>query len=185
MPAKKQVPKETILNAALSLLREGGMDTLNIKELAKRLGCSTQPIYLSFSGMDALREETTKEAQNYFLEFLRADSEEPPCLFGRRYIRFAKEESPLFQYLFMRENAYEEMKIALLPIMEESIYKLMKQYNLGYEDAHRFHDQLWVYAHGIATMIATSYCCWDLVTVEQMIEDGRVYLGLKYGGEKP
>ena len=184
MPAKKQIPKETILTASLNLLREGGMDAVNIKKIVKRLGCSTQPIYLSFSGMDELREETAKAAQNFFLQFLQSDSGEFPCLYGLRYIRFAKEESRLFQYLFMRQNAYEEMKSSLLPIMEHAIHILMEQHNIGYEDGHRFHDELWVYAHGIAAMIATDYCVWDMDTVKIMLDDCKVHLGKKYGGQR-
>ena len=49
MPAKKQVTKEMILNAALKLLQEQGYDAVNLRQLAKELGCSTQPVYLSFS----------------------------------------------------------------------------------------------------------------------------------------
>lgn len=55
MPAKKQVPKEKILAAALELLKTQGYEAVNIKQLSKALGCSTQPVYLSFSGMDELR----------------------------------------------------------------------------------------------------------------------------------
>ncbi len=183
MPAKKQVPKEAILTVSLNLLREGGMDAVNIKEIVKRLGCSTQPIYLSFSGMDELRKETAKAAQNYFLQFLQSDIDESACLYGLRYIYFAQKESRLFQYLFMRQNAYKEMKSALLPIMDQSIRKLMEQYGIEYGEGHRFHDELWVYAYGIAAMIATDYCTWDMDTVKLMLDDCKFYLGVKYGGK--
>lgn len=53
MPAKKQVTKEMILGAALRVLMEGGTEAVNVKSLAAELGCSTQPIYLSFDNMDA------------------------------------------------------------------------------------------------------------------------------------
>lgn len=56
--AKKQVTKEMILTTALKLLREQGYEAVNIKQLAQALGCSTQPVYLSFSGMDQLRGGT-------------------------------------------------------------------------------------------------------------------------------
>lgn len=39
MPARKQVPKEKILAAALKLLREQGYDAVNLKQLAGELGC--------------------------------------------------------------------------------------------------------------------------------------------------
>ena len=44
MPAKKQVTREMILSAAFALLRERGVRAVNVKDVAKRLNCSTQPI---------------------------------------------------------------------------------------------------------------------------------------------
>lgn len=57
MPAKKQITKDMILTAALKLLKQDGFEAVTIKGLAKELKCSTQPIYLSFTGMDELRNE--------------------------------------------------------------------------------------------------------------------------------
>ena len=66
MPAKKQITKDMILGAALKLLKEQGYDAVNIKQLSKELGCSTQPVYLSFSGMEDLRKELLPLAAGEF-----------------------------------------------------------------------------------------------------------------------
>ena len=100
MPAKKQVPKEKILSAALKLLREQGYEAVNIKQLSKALGCSTQPIYLSFSGMEELRGELTPLAVAEFERYMGKDG--VIRLYSMTYIRFAKEEPRLFRFLFMR-----------------------------------------------------------------------------------
>lgn len=71
MPAKKQVTKEMILGAALRVLMEGGTEAVNVKSLAAELGCSTQPIYLSFDNMDALRKELIPTAVNKFVELMQ------------------------------------------------------------------------------------------------------------------
>ena len=65
MPAKKQIPRDKILAAAFELLREGGIEAVNVKALARRLNCSTQPIYLSFSRMEELRSALVSEAVTY------------------------------------------------------------------------------------------------------------------------
>lgn len=39
-----RIPKDQILDAALKMLIRDGYDSINIKTLAKELGCSTQPI---------------------------------------------------------------------------------------------------------------------------------------------
>ena len=40
-----------------------------------------------------------------------------------------------------------------------------------------FHLEMWVYVHGIATMIATGYLNWEVETVSRMLTDA--YMGLK------
>lgn len=172
MPAKKQVPKEKILSAALKLLREQGYDAVNIKQLSNALGCSTQPIYLSFSGMDELRRELIPLAVAEFERYMKDEREDGiVCLYSMRYITFAKEEPHLFRFLFMRPNAFLEIKQALLAMIERSIEKLMAAYHIGHEEADILHDQLWMHAHGIASMVATDFCDWDMDKVERMLAE--------------
>ena len=117
MPAKKQVPKEKILTAALELLKAQGYEAVNIKQLSAALGCSTQPIYLSFSGMEELRKELTPLTVTEFERYMK-NGGSAVRLYDMRYIRFAKEEPHLFRFLFMRHNAFAEIKQALLPMIE-------------------------------------------------------------------
>jgi len=173
MPAKKQVTKEMILSAALELLRAGGPEAVNVKALAQRLNCSTQPIYLSFPGMEALRAELTARAVGFFKQSMEACGDSAADLFGMPYIRFAMEEKALFRYLFMRPNALAEIREALAPMMERSISALMAQYRIGHAEADYLHDQLWMHAHGIAAMAATDFCVWDTDKIERMLADGR------------
>lgn len=181
MPAKKQVTKEMILNAALKLLREQGYEAVNLRQLAKELGCSTQPVYLSFSGMDALRGELIPLAVAEFERYMKAGSEDGViCLYGMRYIAFAKEEPRLFRFLFIRPNAFSEIKQVLLPMIEHSIGKLMAAYHISYEEADILHDQMWMHAHGIASMIATDFCDWNMDKVERMLADCKRVFTEKY-----
>ncbi len=179
MPAKKHITKEMILSKAFEILRTNGMDSVSVTALAKKLHCSTQPIYLSFKNMDALRAELSEQAVEFFLQFMNESGEEPD-LFDMAYIQFAKDEKELFQFLFMRQNAFEELREGLSPIMDQSISRLMDQYHISHDEAHFFHDQLWMHAHGIAAMIATDFCDWDMKKVEHMIEENIYYMGQKY-----
>lgn len=45
MPAIKKISREAIINAAIDVLREGGAMAINARSIAKKLECSTQPIY--------------------------------------------------------------------------------------------------------------------------------------------
>ena len=181
VPAKKQISREMILSAAFELLRKGGREAVNVKALANRLHCSTQPVYLSFSGMDALRTELGATALQKFAEEMQQMSEDGVIrLYGMQYIQYAMKEKEVFKFLFMRQNSFDEMKQLLRPITEQAIQELMKRYEIDHEEAHYFHDQLWMHTHGIAAMAATEFCQWDMKKVERMLSECELYLGRKY-----
>ena len=181
MPAKKQIPREIILEAAVALVRKGGMGLLNARNLAKELHCSTQPIYLSFQSMEALKEEIIQKAQETYQAFLAqegAQAKYPPYkAYGMGYIRFAKEEKELFRLLFMRDRSREI--ISGDPDEIADIVSLIsKTTGLSRDAAYLFHIEMWIFVHGIATMIATSYLDWDLDTVSRVLTDD--YQGLTH-----
>ena len=181
MPAKKLITKEMILDAALKLLKEQGYDAVNIKQLSKELGCSTQPVYLSFSGMEDLRNELLPLAVKDFETYMKQNSEDDLIrLYDITYIHFARDEPRLFCFLFMRANAFSEIRQALVPVIEQSVKKLMRTYHISYEEADLLHDQLWMHAHGIASMIATSFCDWDMEKVNRMLTDCKDAFTEKY-----
>lgn len=172
MPAKKQITKEMILHSAFTILQKHGIDAVNVKTLAKELHCSTQPVYLSFDSMDALRSELIPFAINYFIDSVKCNNADNKiCLYGPEYLHFAKTEPQLFCFLFMRPNAFNEMKQMLSSIMEASITELMNTYHISHEEADCLHDHLWMHAHGIASMIATNYCDWDIDKAERMLAE--------------
>lgn len=112
MPAKEQITKK--LNTALKLLKEQGYSVVNIEQPAKEMGCFTQPVYLSFSRMEELRQELIPLAVAEFGSYMKSRSENGAvCLYGMQYISFAREESRLFCFLFMRLNAFSEIKQTL------------------------------------------------------------------------
>ena len=62
MPAVRKVSKEQIIDAAVEVLRDNGFSAINARSVAKKLGCSTQPIYFSFKNMDELKTALTERA---------------------------------------------------------------------------------------------------------------------------
>lgn len=181
MPAKKQITKDMILTSALKLLKQSGLEAVNIKALASNLNCSTQPVYLSFRSMDELRTELIPFAVKEFEDYLKAQSKDGQArLYDMEYISFARQEPKLFCFLFMRPNAFAEMKRVLLPIIEESISILMETYGISHEEADFLHDQLWMHAHGIASMIATDFCDWNMEKAEKMLAESKKAFTWKY-----
>ena len=73
----------------------------------------------------------------------------------------------------MRPRAFSQLRQALFPMIERSVAALMETYRIGHEEADLLHDQLWMHAHGIAAMIATDFCDWDMAKVERMLDGCR------------
>ena len=70
MPPKTRVTPEDILAAAIALVRESGAEALNARALAKKLNCSTQPIFSNYSGMEELKAEVTGAAKKLYRQYL-------------------------------------------------------------------------------------------------------------------
>lgn len=181
MPPKFKFTRNEIINAAMNLTRKNGLSGLTARALAKELGCSVKPVFGLFKNMEEVQQEVYSSAYNLYQSYLQEDMSKgkyPPYkASGMAYIRFAKNEKELFKILFMRDRSrekIEENKEEIRPLLE-----LIKQ-NLGIseEDAYMFHLENWVYVHGIATMIATSYLDWDDEFISKVITDA--YMGLKY-----
>lgn len=178
MPAKKIISKRILLDAALQIVRESGIDELNMRTLAKRCNCSTQPIYLSFNGAEELKAELGKriaEELDIFIgkQISKGDYPEYKAI-GMGYIKFAVEEPELFKYLFMRRRTQEYGE---KNSFDKSTYVIMQKYGLYKDDAVKLQTEMWLFVHGIATMLATGYLDWDWQTISEMVTD--VFIGLK------
>ena len=168
MPPKFKFTREEIIQAALDLTRESGIAAVTARGLGAKLGSSVKPIFSLFENMEEVQNEVLKAAEKLSQARIRETMESgqyPPYkASGIAYICFASDRS--------RETFDEGDSIK--PLIEE----IQKQTGLSEEDAYRFHLEMWVYVHGIATMIATSYLEWDLDTVSEVLTDA--YVGLKY-----
>ena len=180
MPPKMKVTKEDIISAATDVVREKGAAALNARAVAAGLGTSTQPIFTHYSTMEDLRADVISYANELYQSFLQRDmsSGEYPVYkgSGMAYIRFAREERELFKLLFMRDRSREEITQGLDEV-KPIIQIIQNPIGLSEQDATMFHLEMWVYVHGIATVIATSYLEWDRDMISKMLTDS--YMGLK------
>lgn len=181
MPPKIRITKSEIIDTAMNLVRSDGEQAINARSIASALGCSTQPIFSNFATMEDLRIAVKDAANELYQTYLQTDmalGKYPPYkASGMAYIRFAREERELFKLLFMCDRSKEaiaEDRESIRPLLE------IIQKNLGIheDEAIMFHLEMWIYVHGIATMIATSYLNWNEDMVSNMLTDA--YMGMKY-----
>ena len=179
MPPKVKITKENIVNAALDIVRKDGAAALNARSLAAAIGCSTQPLFSNFSSMEELDAEVIKTAYELYIGFINAEIErgEYPIYkaYGRAYIRFASEERELFKLLFMRDRRGED--ISPTPDFDASVKMIMEANGFERERAELFHLEMWSVAHGIATMLATSFLSLAEWVISRMLSDA--YSGIR------
>ncbi len=180
MPPKAKFTEDEIVKAAFELVKRQGIKDLTVRTLANELGCSTCPIFTVFEGIEQIKERVIKKANDLYNTYIYSEmssGEYPPYkASGMGYIRFAKQEKELFKMLFMCDRSGENIsdgREELHPILSV----IMKNLNISEDEAYRFHLEIWIYVHGLATMIATSYLDWDMEFVSSSLTN--VYNALK------
>lgn len=179
MPPKFKFTREEVIAAAMDLTREDGITAVTARGLASKLGSSPKPIFGLFQNMEEVQEEVLRAADALYESYIQMDmanSKYPPYkASGMAYIRFAKEERELFKLLFMRDRTMEEKSDE--KSLDEFTSLIQKNIGISKEEAVLFHIEMWLYVHGIATMIATGYLDWDTEFVSNILSDA--YQGLR------
>ena len=159
MPTKIRISKDMILDAAFEIVRQDGMEKLSNRELANKLKCSIRPIYYQFENVEEMQKELYIKIEQYFYEFLLDNMVEGIPQYkqiGINYIRFAKREKQLFQTLFMNSTGLTPDAFVSKDGEDyKEIEKLIKiSTNLKEEEIKDFHTKMWIFCHGIATLVA-------------------------------
>ena len=159
MPTKIRISKDMILDAAFEIVRQDGMEKLSNRELANKLKCSIRPIYYQFENVEEMQKELYLKIEQYFYKFILDNMvKEIPKYkqVGINYIKFAKKEKKLFQTLFMSDIGLTPDAFVLKAGEDyKEIEKLIKiSANIKEEDIKDFHTKMWIFCHGIATLVA-------------------------------
>lgn len=181
MPPRNKVTKQDILNAAVELTRAG--EPLNARALAQRLGCSTQPIFSNYTSMEALRTDVIAAGMERYYRYLAEEmgsGKYPPYkASGMGYIRFALEEKELFKLLFMRDRTGETISDDIEDI-RPILTLIQEKTGMSLERARLFHLEMWLYVHGIATMLATNYLPWTMEDISAFLTDAFEGLRMRF-----
>ena len=161
MTAAKKVSKDKIIDAAIEVLRDGGFSAINARSVARRLGCSTQPIYLSFQSMEELKAALTERAIEMHTrrvrDSLRAHegNDSRYSSYGMGFVRFAAEEKQLFRWLYLEgEQMGPYQNDILLP---EVIDVIVEEFGYSEEVARCFHQDMIYFSYGLAILANTGH----------------------------
>ena len=183
MPPKCKFTREEILAAVLNITRKQGYSAVTARSVAAALDASPKVIFSSFENMDELQKEAITAADALYMQYIKDEISSgkytPYKASGMAYIRFAKEETELFKLCFMRDRSAEAFSYETASL-DPAIDIIQKTLGIGRDAALELHLQMWIYVHGIASLIATNYLDFDLENASCLITEFYSSLQARY-----
>lgn len=174
MPARRKIQKEDIIQESVSIVAKEGINALNARKIAKKLGCSTQPLFYIYENMDDLKKDVMNEIVKIFdIEVLKSETGQLEYKdIGINYIRFAKEEPELFKIMFNRKINEGAFDFIDLTGSAKTIFEtISKQTGMSNEDAKQFHLRMWLYVNGIASLAANQTVEFNDGEIAELLKD--------------
>jgi AcrR family transcriptional regulator len=186
MPAHSTIDRNTIVEATLSLIRQGGWESVSARSIAARLGASTMPIYSAVGSMEELRRNAFTAAAIRLSEAQRKPRTGNEALdLAVGYVSFAREEPGLFRFILSNQKDIGDAVLAAAkdPTAPGAIgdNELLKQVLGSFSKPERRDDfvlRTWIFTHGLAELVAEGTLVLDEQEITRHLQDagGAFYL---------
>ena len=159
MAPRNKFTREEMVEAAVNVVREKGIDALTAKALASELGVSTQPVFTCFHTIEEAKREVRTAAERMYDSYMEVGLQmKVPFLgVGMQYINFAKEEPQLYRLLFLTtsEDGSSSVMDALHHSQNLVRESLQQTYHIDAQTADRYYRDMWLVVHSLATLVVT------------------------------
>ena len=151
MPRLPRFSKEDIVAAGLRIVRSSGFEAVSARALGKELGTSSSPMFTMFKDMNEVMDAIRTAAEKIFIGRMKGVTDYFPAFkeFGLRLVAFAREDSNVFQMLFLGKDARPEIAEC---IARECLGAVEQGYGLTSEQSELLFRQMWPVACGIAVL---------------------------------
>lgn len=181
MPPKVKFTREEIIESAIELVRENGIEFLTSRELGKKLGVTARPIFTAFDNMNELKNELYERARTIYAEYQNGFENYSPAFkrYGRQIIYFAQKDPQLFKLLFMTQGDGNQPSfydaVTSSDDMDAVLDVLARDYQLDREKATRLVNILWIQVYGISVMLVQGVCYFTEEVISEMLST--VFIG--------
>lgn len=157
------------------MAREKGIESVVARELGKRLGTSSSPIFTAFKNMEELHTEIREMALKKFESYVSDAVNYTPAFkhVGLKMIQFAMEEPKLFQLVYMKEYKesydYDDMMWQLGDVVEVCLKVIENDYGLTRPEAELLFRQVWLHTFGICVLVAGRVCRFTPEQISTML----------------
>lgn len=175
MPPKAKYTREEIIEIAFQMTRENGIESVVARELGKKMGTSSSPIFTAFKNMEELQLAVRDRAMQEFEGFIKDALNYTPAFkyVGVKMVQFSMQEPKLFQLLYMREHAesqtFEDLVYELGDTVDVCLEIMQKEYALTRAEADMVFRQVWMYTFSICVLAANKVCHFTPDEISEML----------------
>ena len=175
---RKVYTKDQILKAAHEVVLESGFEKFTARNVAKKMGISTQPIYLEFKNMEDLKRTLLQKIQTDLTRKFMSQPITGDLIVDApvHYIQFALKKPKLFKALFVDPKGGGPIMYEYSVEFYKELSKQSRRFGkLPKEDYELLHLETWVVVNGLITMLLAGIITLTreelIELVQQLIED--------------
>lgn len=153
-----------ILDAAFELARTEGFQALTARSIAKKVGCSTQPIFCSYENMDLLKEDVKQKIVSFLGNEIASyrKTNDPFLDMGLGYVNVSHTDPLLFKAIYIDNILNLNLKdLVPDPELVDAVKKGSCSSPISDEQVNQVATISWIFAHGLASLIATGVMEYD------------------------
>lgn len=174
MPRASSVTKDMIIDSAFEIIRNEGFASLSARNIAKKIGCSTQPIYWVYENMEEIKHDVVTKIVAYLNNKIGSfhKTGRPFLDFGIGYIHTAYSEPKLFKLLYF--DNIMNLKFSDITPGAEMIAVMRADdlaSNMSDEELYEIAVKSWIFANGLAFLHAAGMMVYDEEKLEKMLSD--------------
>lgn len=154
MPRKTVFQKADVVNAAVTLIETAGFKSFSVRNVARQLKASTQPIYSHFADSSALYEAVLTEIKRRFLEHISHPYTD--ILFrnmGFGFTYFARDYPNLFLAFFQDESQNKTFVAAFLNDLRTALDDDQRFSSMSAHGKDRLLEKMWTFTFGYSNLI--------------------------------
>lgn len=175
---RKVYTKDQILKAAHEVVLESGFEKFTARNVAKKMGISTQPIYLEFKNMEDLKHTLLQKIETDLTRKFMSQPITGDLIVDApvHYVEFALKKPKLFKALFVDPKGGGPIMYEYSVEFYKELSKQSRRFGkLPKEDFELLHLEAWIVVNGLITMLLAGIITLTreelIELVQQLIED--------------
>lgn len=175
MPPKQKISKDTLLAYAFTIAEESGISSVTSRSVAKKAGCSIQPVFSHFPTMEDLRQATFDYACEVFKEETMPYEQYPDFLskLTMWVVDLARHRPNLYRLVYLSDAFHNnQLSDAIMgfQINEKALQKMTERYELPSATCQDILQRTFLLLYGAATMVCVNHANLSNEQIASMIK---------------